>query len=304
MRTIHGRKNHDGLQAGRRRAAWLFLAPTLLLLAAVAGWPLLRTLLLSFTDAQLARPGEARWIGWENFAFLLQDPDWWRAVANTLVFTTLSVSAQLVLGLGVALALNARFPGRGLVRAAVLLPWAIPTVVSAQMWAWMYHDVYGVLNELLLRSGALDEPVPWLAEPVSSMAAIILTDTWKATPFMALLLLAGLQTVPGEVHEAAQVDGMGRWGRFVHITLPLLRPAMLVALVFRTLDALRVFDLIYVMTSNSRDTASMAVYARQQLIDFQETGYGSAASTLIFAIIACVSLGYVALLRTHLAEGK
>ncbi len=199
---------------------------------------------------------------------------------------------------------NARFPGRGLVRAAVLLPWAIPTVVSAQMWAWMYHDVYGVLNELLMRSGLLVEPMPWLAEPVSSMAAIILTDTWKATPFMALLLLAGLQTVPVEVHEAAQVDGMGRWGRFVHITLPLLRPAMLVALVFRTLDALRVFDLIYVMTSNSRDTASMAVYARQQLIDFQETGYGSAAFTLIFAIIACVSLGYVALLRTHLAEGK
>lgn len=304
MRTTHTRINRDGLQAARRRAAWLFLAPTLLLLAAVAGWPLLRTVLLSFTDAHLASPGEARWIGWENFAFLVQDPDWWRAVANTLLFTTLSVSAQLVLGLGVALVLNARFPGRGLVRAAVLLPWAIPTVVSAQMWAWMYHDVYGVLNELLMRSGVLDEPMPWLAEPVSSMAAIILTDTWKATPFMALLLLAGLQTVPGDVHEAAQVDGMGRWGRFVHITLPLLRPAMLVALVFRTLDALRVFDLIYVMTSNSRDTASMAVYARQQLIDFQETGYGSAASTLIFAIIAVVSLGYVALLRTHLAEGR
>ena len=163
--------------------------------------------------------------------------------------------------------------------------------------------MHGIINALLMRLGLLSQPIAWLADPLSAMAAIIITDTWKAMPFMALLLLAGLQTVPREVYEAAQVDGMGRWGRFIYVTLPLLRPAMLVALVFRTLDALRVFDLIYVMSSNSRDTATMAVYARQQLIDFQETGYGSAVSVLIFAIISCAAFVYVWLLRTH-PEGQ
>jgi trehalose/maltose transport system permease protein len=289
------------MERARRRMAWLFLLPTLVLLAAVAGWPLLRTGWLAFTDAHLARPGETQWVGLENYGWLLTDPDWWRAVANTLVFTVISVSAQLLLGLGIALVLAAQFRGRGLLRAAVLIPWAIPTVVSAQMWAWMYNDVYGVFNALLVGLGVLSEPVPWLAEPVTAMAAVIFTDTWKATPFMALLLLAGLQTIPGEVYEAAQVDGAGRWRRLVFVTLPLLRPAMLVALVFRTLDALRVFDLIYVMTSNSRDTATMAVYARQQLIDFQETGYGATVSMLIFVIIALVTAGYMALMRVDLA---
>jgi trehalose/maltose transport system permease protein len=290
-----------GLQAHRVRAAWLFLLPTLAVLAAVAGWPLLRTVVLGFTDARLSDLGTARWVGLDNFALVLTDPDWWRSVRNTLVFTVVSVSLELVLGMGIALVLDMTFAGRGALRAAVLVPWAVPTVVSAQMWRWMYNDSFGVVNDVLARLGLIGRPVAWLADDRTALAAVIVTDVWKATPFMALLLLAGLQTIPGELYESANVDGAGGLRRFVSITLPLLRPAMAVALIFRTLDALRAFDLIYVMTSNSRGTATISVYARQQLIDFQDAGYGSAACSLIFVIIGIVSVLYIAVLRPGFA---
>ena len=290
-----------GLQAHRVRAAWLFLLPTLAVLAAVAGWPLLRTVALGFTDARLSDLGAARWVGLDDFAIVLGDPEWWGAVGNTLVFTVASVSLELVLGLAIALVLDARFAGRGALRAAVLIPWAVPTVGSAQLWRWMFNDTFGVVNDLLMRLGLIDRPIAWLADDRTALAAVIATDVWKATPFMALLLLAGLQTIPGELYESASVDGASAVRRFVAITLPLLRPAIAVALIFRTLDALRVFDLIYVMTSNARSTATMSVYARQQLIDFQDAGVGSAACFLIFVVIGVVSVGYIALLRPGFA---
>jgi trehalose/maltose transport system permease protein len=283
------------------RAAWLFLLPTLLILAAVAAWPLGRTIALSFTDARLGELGTARWVGFDNFAALAADPDWWHAVRTTLVFAAVSVTLELALGMVIALVLDRSFPGRGLVRAAVLIPWAVPTVVSAQMWRWMYNDTFGVVNDLLLRLGLIAQPVAWLADDRTALAAVIATDVWKSTPFMALLLLAGLQTIPGELYQAASVDGAGALRRFLSVTLPLLRPALAVALIFRTLDALRVFDLIYVMTSNARGTATLSVYARQQLIDFQDGGYGSAIASVIFVIIALASVIYVALLRPGFA---
>ena len=288
------------LERWRTRTAWMFLAPSLAVLAVVAGWPLWRTARLAFTDAFLSRLSEAKWVGLENFRLLASDPDWWRSVLNTFVFTGCSVSLQLALGLGIALVLHQAFPGRGLLRALVLIPWAVPTVVSARMWHWMYHDVYGVLNDLLLRTGLISAPIAWLADDATAMGAVIVADVWKATPFMALLLLAGLQSIPRELYEAARVDGVGRLGGFLHVTLPLLRPAILVALVFRTLDALRVFDLIYVMTSNSRGTATMSVYARQQIVDFQEVGYGSAVSMAIVLVIALVTAIYLTGMRATL----
>ncbi|MFQ5953755.1 MAG: carbohydrate ABC transporter permease [Kiloniellales bacterium] len=281
----------------RVRWAWLFLAPSLVAAAAVAGWPLLRTASFAFTDARLSELDAARWIGVENFVAILGDPGWWRAVWNTLVFTVASVSLELVLGLAFALMLNARLRGRPALRAVALVPWAVPTIVCAQMWSWMYHDVYGVLNDLLLRLGVIEAPVAWLADPATAMAAVIMTDVWKATPFMTLLLLAGLQIIPDHVYAAARIDGAGPLRILVHITLPLLRPAIVVALIFRSLDAFRVFDLIYVMTSNSRATATVSVYARQHLIDFQDVGYGSAASLLVFLLVGLISIGYVASLR-------
>jgi trehalose/maltose transport system permease protein len=183
----------------------------------------------------------------------------------------------------------------------MLIPWAVPTVVSAQMWRWMYNESYGVINDLLRRLGLIQAPVAWLANDRTAIAAVIVTDVWKATPFVALLLLAGLQNISEELYDAAKIDGAGPLARFLRITLPLLRPAIAVALIFRTLDALRVFDLIYVMTSNSRSTATISVYARQQLVDFQDVGYGSAASSVIFVIIALAGIGYIAVLKPGFA---
>ncbi len=279
----------------RVRSAWLFMAPMLIVLALVAGWPLLRTMWFGFTDANLSDLEAAEFIGFVNYYYLLTDPGWWRAVRNTLVFTGASLILEIILGLAIALALNAHFRGRGLLRAAVLSPWAIPTVVSAQMWNWMYHDVFGVINHVLLTRGLIGEPIAWTASPDTALLAIIMVDVWKTTPFMALLLLAGLQMLPQECYESARVDGVHPIKVFFKITLPLLRPALMVAIIFRALDALRIFDLIYVMTGNNQDTMSMSVYARQQLVDFQDVGYGSAAATLLFLIIAMITVIYLTL---------
>lgn len=281
----------------RVRAAWLFLTPMLIVLALVAGWPLAKTIAYGFTDASLIDPASARFVGFDNFAYLLLDANWWTAVWNTVVFAAVSVSLETVLGLAIALALNAQFRGRGGLRAAILIPWAIPTVVSAQMWSWMFNDVFGVINHVLLALGLIAEPVAWLASPDTALLSIILVDVWKTTPFMALLLLAGLQMLPKECFESARVDGVHPLKVFFRITLPLLKPTLMVAIIFRLLDALRMFDLVYVMSGNSRDTMSMSVYARQQLIDFGDLGFGSAAATMIFAIIALFTVVYLTVAR-------
>ena len=289
------------VEAARRRAAWQFVAPALLVLAVVAGFPLLRTIELSFTDARL---GESNWhwLGWENYSVILADPGWWGAVRNTLVFSAVSVSIETVLGMVFALVMNAHLPGRGVLRAAILVPWAIPTVVSAQIWNWMFNDIYGVLNKLLLSAGLIAHPVAWTADPHLALGAIIAVDVWKTTPFMALLCLAALQLVPRELQEAADVDGMGPVRRFFRITLPLIRPALLVAIIFRLLDALRIFDSIYVLTGNNASTMSMSIYARQSLVDFQDAGGGSAASTLLFLTVAVLVAIYLAFARSALSE--
>jgi trehalose/maltose transport system permease protein len=286
----------------RQRAAWMFVLPMLIVLASVAGWPLVRTIYFGFTDARLSSLAGHAWVGLLNFRSLAGDPDWWRSAANTIVFALASVTLETVLGLVVALTLNAHLPGRGLLRAAVLIPWAIPTVVSAQMWNWMYNDLYGVLNAIFLRLHLIDVPRAWTADPSLALAAVIAVDVWKTTPFMALLILAALQLVPGEVYEAGKVDGISPWKMFWRVTLPLIRPALMVAIIFRTLDALRIFDLPYVLTGNSRYTASMAVFARQQLVEFQDVGYGSAASTFLFLIVAVFTALYLTIGRVRLAE--
>jgi trehalose/maltose transport system permease protein len=285
----------------RTRLAWAYLAPLLITLALVAAWPLLRTIAFSLTDANLSDLSQWQFVGLANYVYLLSDPQWWRAVGNTLLFTVLSVGLETILGLVIALTINAHMPGRGLVRAAILIPWAIPTVVSAKMWAWMLHDLYGVVNVLLMTLGLIDRPWAWLADPTLSMAAVVLVDVWKATPFMALLTLAALQVLPQDIYEAARVDGVGPVKAFFHITLPLIRPALLIAIIFRGLDALRVFDVIYVLTGNNENTATMSVYARQQLVDFQDVGFGSTAATCLFVIVALITTAVITLGRVHVS---
>jgi trehalose/maltose transport system permease protein len=221
-----------------------------------------------------------------------------------VVFAIVSVLLETILGMGIALVLNQVFRGRSLLRAAVMVPWAIPTVVSAKMWAWMFHDLYGVINDLLQKTHLVMKPIAWLAEPTLSMIAVVMVDVWKTTPFMTLLILAGLQSIPLDIYQSAAIDGASKFRIFWKITLPLVKPALAVAIIFRMLDALRVFDLIYIMTTNSTDTASISVYARKNMIDFQDLGYGSAVSVLIFGIIALFTVIYVSTAKLNFMGGS
>ena len=304
--TAAARKSAGGragltLAQQRARVAWLFVAPMLVAVILVAAWPLGRTIAFSFTDAYLSDLENWQAVGIANYIALFQDPLWWRAVGTTLLFTIVSVGLETLLGLVIALTLNAHMPGRGLLRAAVLIPWAIPTVISAKMWGWMLHDLYGVVNAMLLKLGLIDAPWAWLAEPRLAFAAVVAVDVWKATPFIALLILAALQVLPREIYQAGKVDGVPPIRMFLRVTLPLIRPALLVAIIFRGLDAMRVFDVIYVLTGNNPATTTMSVYARQQLVDFQDVGYGSAAATSLFLIVAMATAIVITLGRVNVS---
>jgi trehalose/maltose transport system permease protein len=296
----------SGLSRQRVRWAWTALVPMLLVLAAVAGWPLARTFVFSFTDASLDRLGRWHWVGLENYfgewGVFAKDSDFWPAVRVTLAFALASVALETVFGLIVALVINHPSRGRTLLRAAVLVPWAIPTVVSARIWSWLLNDQYGIVNHWLMQLGWIHEPLAWTADPRLVLATVVLVDVWKTVPFMALLILAALQTVPSDCYEAAEVDGVPPARVFWRITLPLIAPGVAVAMLFRALDALRVFDVIYVMTSNSVRTKSLSIYVREQLIDFQLVGYGSASAMALFFVIALVTILFLGLTRKHRLE--
>lgn len=304
------------LVAGRTRSAWLFLAPMIVTLALVAAWPLLRSFWFSVSDASLLHFREAEFNYFHNYyhttkmdsgetltSGVLVDADWWNAVWNTFRFGLVSVTIETILGMAVALVLNATFKGRGLVRAAILIPWSIPTVVSAKIWGWMLNDQLGIINDILLRLHLITEKIAWAADDSYSMIAIVAVDTWKTVPFMALLILAGLQQIPGDVYEAASVDGVHPLLVFWKITLPLVRPALMVAVIFRMLDALRIFDLIYILTPNSAKTKTMAVLAHENMIDNDKLGYGSAQSTILFLILLLTVILYLRLGKVNL-EGN
>jgi trehalose/maltose transport system permease protein len=234
---------------------------------------------------------------------VLADPAWWNAVWNTVRFAAVSVVLESILGMIVALVLNANFPGRGIVRAAILVPWAIPTIVSAKMWAWMLNDQFGILNDIMLKLHLIDHKIAWTASADTAMTAVLIVDIWKTTPFMALLILAGLQMIPKDIYEATEIDGVHPIKTFFRITLPLVRPALMVAIIFRLLDAMRIFDLIYVLTPNSAQTKTMSVIARENLIDFDKFAYGSTQSTLLFMLIAVMTILYIWLGRVNLEGG-
>jgi len=308
----------SSLRAQRQKAAFWFLAPMLIALFVVAAWPLLRTMYFSLTSTTLSNLYGGEWIGLKNYLSMrvldsgkviyrgtLVDPAWWNAVWNTVRFALVSVGFETLLGLMVALVLNAEFKGRGFVRAAVLIHWAIPTIVSAKMWSWMLNDQFGIINDILLNIGLIEKKIAWTASTDTAMTAVLIVDIWKTTPFMALLILAGLQMVPRDIYEAARLDGISRIKVFFRVTLPLIRPAMMVAVIFRIMDALRIFDLVYVLTPNSAATKTMSVIARENMIDFDKFAYGAAQSTLLFAILAVFVSLYIWLGRVNLSgEGQ
>ena len=289
----------------KTKTAWLFVAPMIIVLVLIALWPLCRTIWFSFTDANINDLEAAKWVGFENYYGefgLFGNPnyltgfwksDWGVSILNTLRFSVVSVTIETILGLAVALLLHQEFKGRSWVRAAVLVPWAIPTIVSAKMWGWMLHDQFGVINHWLLKLGIISQNIAWTAESDYALWTVVVVDVWKTTPFMALLILAALQTLPKDCYEAAKVDGVHPLRAFWKITLPLIKPALMVAVIFRLLDALRVFDLIFVLTSSSNSTISMSGFVRREMVDSGYVGFGSAASTALFLIISACTIVYM-----------
>jgi multiple sugar transport system permease protein len=274
-----------------RESGARFVFPALALLLLVTVYPVLYVLYLSF-HRKLLIFDISRFVGLDNYLFLIRDDRFWNALRNTVYFTGVSVSMELLLGLGIALLLNRAFMAKGTARAVVLLPWAIPTVVSARMWEWMYNSDFGVLNVLL------GVKVNWLGDPFWAIHAAILMDIWKTTPFVVILLTAGLQVIPRELYHAARTDGASGWDIFRKITLPLLIPVILVVLIFRTLDAFRVFDSIYVLTGGgpANSTETLSIYAYKVLFQTLQFGYGSAVSVVVFLCTGLISLFYIRLL--------
>jgi trehalose/maltose transport system permease protein len=294
------KRRRSNLQRKQTRLAWVLLLPAIAAVGFVAFYPLGQTVYYSFTDQQfLAGIEPTKWIGLENYKDLIHDTLFRDAVVLTIKFTLITVFFEFVLGMIIALTVNSGFKGRGVMRAMMLVPWAIPTVVSALMWKWMYNDIYGVDNDAGVRLHLLSHNVAWISQPNTALASVAAVDIWKTTPFVALLLLAGLQVIPTELYEAARVDGASAWQQFWRITLPLLRPAILVALIFRTLDALRVFDVFNVFFGNRLDTQTMAIFAQDTIVGTGDVGYGSAVCVAIFLIIGLFTVIYVTFMRVE-----
>ena len=296
-----------GAERLEARLAWQLAAPALATILLVALFPLLWTAWESVHLHDLRMPWLGHpFIGVENYVEAARDPRFWGALAHTLLFTAATVTIELALGCVFALAMNRAFRGRALVRAAILVPWAIPTVVSALLWRFMFEGRAGIMNAMLVETGLLREAPVWFIHPALAWVPVVLADVWKTTPFVALLLLAGLQNIDASLYEAARIDGASAWRQFRYVTLPLLKPAVLVALIFRTLDAFRVFDLIYVMTGGGPGTSTepIALYTFNSLLQNLRFGYGSALSVIVFAITFALALGYIRFLGAGLTETR
>lgn len=278
--------------------AWLLMLPLLMVMIAVIGWPLFDTVRLSFTDARLVGT-EGSYVGATNYIKMLSNVNFQRSLFTTTWFAVVSVAAEMVIGVLAALLLNQEFRGRLLLRALMILPWALPTVVNATLWRLIYNPEYGALNAALTQIGMLDAYRSWLGEPSSAMTALIVADCWKNFPLVALIALAALQGVPRDVMAASLVDGAGAFNRFRFVILPYLAGPLMVALILRTIEAFKVFDIIWVMTrggpANSTRTLSILVY--QEAFSFQRAGSGASLALIVTLLVMLLALGYGALVR-------
>jgi multiple sugar transport system permease protein len=275
-----------------RRLAALMVSPSMILIAIVAAYPIGYAIWLSLHEYSVRVAGLQRWAGLKNYTNALQSSEFWDAVQTTFIFTGASVVLETLLGLVMALAMHSAFRGQGLLRTVVLVPWAILTVVTAITWQTIFEPSLGFVNSLLGAVGLPDDTV-WLGQSPEALMVMIFADVWKTAPFMALLLLAGLQVIPDDIYEAAKVDGATAWQRFVRITLPLLKPALLVALIFRTLDALRIFDLPFVLTKGAHGTTTLSLISYETFQTNRILGLGSALAVLTFLIVMIVSFVYI-----------
>ncbi|KSV70469.1 MULTISPECIES: carbohydrate ABC transporter permease [unclassified Sinorhizobium] len=278
--------------------AWLLMLPLLVVMIAVIGWPLIDTVRLSFTDARLVGT-EGTFVGLANYAKMLGGSNFLRAFVTTTWFAVVSVTAEMVLGVLAALLLNQQFRGRTALRALMILPWALPTVVNATLWRLIYNPEYGALNAVLTQIGLIDSYRSWLGEPGSALTALIIADCWKNFPLVALIALAALQAVPRDITAASLVDGAGPLNRFRYVIMPYLAGPLLVALVLRTIEAFKVFDLIWVMTrggpANSTRTLSILVY--QEAFSFQRAGSGASLALIVTLLVTVLAVAYAAMVR-------
>ena len=280
------------LEQQDQRTGWLLLAPALLLLLLVYAYPILRSLWLSFYSQNLGTELMPLFAGLDNYRRMAIDGRFWQSLANTGIFTLVSVTLELVLGLGVAMVLNQSFRGRGLVRTIALLPWALPTALIATTWTWIFNDQFGVWNDLLQKLGLIQTGVNWLGDPNWAIWTVIAADVWKTTPFIAILLLAGLQSIPPDLYEAHALDGASPNQSFVQITLPLLLPQIVIAGLFRFAQAFGIFDLVQVMTGGgpggATETVSLYIYAT--IMRYLDFGYGAALVVITFVVLSLAVL--------------
>ncbi|MCA1668576.1 MAG: sugar ABC transporter permease [Thermomicrobia bacterium] len=289
------------------RLGFALVTPAVLTIIVIAFYPLLRSIWDSMHKLNLRFANMPRPLIWfQNYKDILQDARWHNALAVTARVVLVSVGVELVLGMIIALLLNRAFHGRGIVRASILVPWAITTVVSAQMWSWIYDARYGVFNDLLMRLHIISKPIIFLAQPNITIWAMIGAEIWKTTPFMALLLMAGMQLIPADLYEAAAIDGTNAWQNFWKITLPLMKPTILVALLFRTIDAVRIFDLPRVLTNGGpgQSTETLVLYAYNTLFTNLNFGYGSALAVSTFLVVVVVSFLFIKILGAPAQGGR
>jgi multiple sugar transport system permease protein len=282
------------------------LIPATAVLVLFIAAPIVHSFFLSFHRIIIGLPQlKTPFVGLDNYRELLNDPVAWHSFWVTIIFVGATTFFELLLGILLALLIHHRFPGRGALRACVLIPWAIPTVVSAQMWRFLFNDAYGMINYAIFGADT-SLYIPWLAIPPTALISIVVADIWKTSSFAALLILAGLQVIPDELYQAAKVDGASVWRRFLHITWPLIRPALLVALLFRTIDAFRVFDLAFVMTQGGPADATnvLQLYGYKKMFVEGWMGYGSAISVCIFIMVLVLSVAYVKMVGQRLLEAS
>jgi ABC-type sugar transport system permease subunit len=292
-------KKHKRVRTGERRLAFWLLLPALLAVFGIILYPLFRTLLISLFDVQSAVAVETPFVGFGNYLEALKSSGFWASLGRTLYFTIVSTTIELVFGMAIAYLLNANFHGRWIVRALVILPWALPTIVNAAMWKGIYNAQYGALNGALTQFGLIDHYHAWLADPFLALNLVIVADAWKTTPLVAIFLLAGLTAIPKELGEAAKVDRAGTVRIFFTVTLPLLIPSIALVLVLRTVEAVKAFDIIYAMTrggpANGTETISYFTYVTA--FSDQNYGLGSAIAFIVLIVILILTTVYLRLLR-------